>query len=81
MVATIIILAILLVLSVFAGMFFMALFGIVLVTMEEHRRNYFDRVKNMFKKGAPKVYEIIDNAMEDNFPEEKFDEILKKYEE
>lgn len=35
----------------------------------------------MFKKGAPKVYEIIDNAMEDNFPEEKFDEILKKYEE
>ena len=50
MVATIIILAILLVLSVFAGMFFMALFGIVPVTMEEHRRNYFDRVKICLKR-------------------------------
>ena len=55
--------------------------AIVLVTMEEHKRDYFDRIKNMLKKGAPKTYEIIDKAMVDNFPTEKVEKRLKKFEE
>ena len=81
MVATIIILVILLIIAVIFGTVSLALMSIVLVTMEEHKRDYFDRIKNMLKKGAPKTYEIIDKAMVDNFPTEKVEERLKKFEE
>lgn len=81
MVATIIILVILLIIAVIFGTVSPALISIVLVTMEEHKRDYFDRIKNMLKKGAPKVYEIIDKAMVDNFPTEEVEERLKKFEE
>lgn len=81
MVATIIILVILLIIAVIFGAVSLALMSIVLVTMEEHKRDYFDRIKNMLKKGAPKTYEIIDKAMVDNFPTEKVEERLKKFEE
>ena len=81
MVATIIILVILLIIAVIFGKLSPALMAIVLVTMEEHKRDYFDRIKNMLKKGAPKVYEIIDKAMVDDFPTEKIEERLKKFEE
>ena len=81
MVATIIILVILLIISVIFGTVALALMAIVLVTMEEHKRDYFDRIKNMLKKGAPEVYKIIDKAMVDNFPTEKVEERLKKFEE
>ena len=81
MVATIIILVILLIITVIFGAVSLALMSIVLVTMEEHKRDYFDRIKNMLKKGAPKTYEIIDKAMVDNFPTEKVEERLKKFEE
>lgn len=81
MVATIIILVILLIIAVIFGTVALALMAIILVTMEEHKRDYFDRIKNMLKKGAPKTYEIIDKAMVDNFPTEKVEERLKKFEE
>lgn len=81
MVATIIILVILLIIAVIFGTVSPYLISIVLVTMEEHKRDYFDRIKNMFKKGAPKVYEIIDKVMVDNFPTEEVEERLKKFEE
>lgn len=81
MVAAIIILVILLIIAVIFGAVSLALMSIVLVTMEEHKRDYFDRIKNMLKKGAPKTYEIIDKAMVDNFPTEKVEERLKKFEE
>lgn len=81
MVATIIILVILLIIAVIFGTVSPVLMSIVLVTMEEHKRDYFDRIKNMLKKGAPKVYEIIDKAMVDNFPTEEVEERLKKFEE
>ena len=81
MVATIIILVILLIIAVIFGTVALTLMAIVLVTMEEHKRDYFDRIKNMLKKGAPKVYEIIDKAMVDNFPTEEVEERLKKFEE
>lgn len=81
MVATIIILVILLIIAVIFGTVSPGLISIVLVTMEEHKRDYFDRIKNMFKKGAPKVYEIIDKVMVDNFPTEEVEERLKKFEE
>lgn len=81
MVATIIILVILLIIAVIFGTVSPALISIVLVTMEEHKRDYFDRIKNMLKKGAPKVYEIIDKSMVDNFPTEEVEERLKKFEE
>ena len=81
MIATIIILVILLIIAVIFGTVALALMSIVLVTMEEHKRDYFDRIKNMLKKGAPKTYEIIDKAMVDNFPTEKVEERLKKFEE
>ena len=81
MVATIIILVILLIIAVIFGTVALALMAIVLVTMEEHKRDYFDRIKNMLKKGAPEVYKIIDKAMVDNFPTEKVEERLKKFEE
>lgn len=81
MVATIIILVILLITAVIFGTVSPALISIVLVTMEEHKRDYFDRIKNMLKKGAPKVYEIIDKSMVDNFPTEEVEERLKKFEE
>lgn len=81
MVVTIIILVILLIIAVIFGTVSPALISIVLVTMEEHKRDYFDRIKNMLKKGAPKVYEIIDKAMVDNFPTEEVEERLKKFEE
>lgn len=81
MVATIIILVILLIIAVIFGTVSPALISIVLVTMEEHKRDYFDRIKNILKKGAPKVYEIIDKAMVDNFPTEEVEERLKKFEE
>ena len=81
MVATIIILVILLIIAVIFGTVAPVLMSIVLVTMEEHKRDYFDRIKNMLKKGAPKVYEIIDKAMVDNFPTEEVEKRLKKFEE
>ena len=81
MVAAIIILVILFIIAVIFGAVSLALMSIVLVTMEEHKRDYFDRIKNMLKKGAPKTYEIIDKAMVDNFPTEKVEERLKKLEE
>lgn len=81
MVATIIILVILLIIAVIFGTVSPGLISIVLVTMEEHKRDYFDRIKNMLKKGAPKVYEIIDKAMVDNFPTEEVEERLKKFKE
>lgn len=81
MVATIIILVILLIIAVIFEAVAPALMAIVLVTMEEHKRDYFDRIKNMLKKGAPKVYEIIDKAMVDNFPTEEVEKRLKKFEE
>lgn len=81
MIATIIILVILLIIAVIFEAVSPALISIVLVTMEEHKRDYFDRIKNMLKKGAPKVYEIIDKAMIDNFPTEEVEERLKKFEE
>ena len=81
MVATIIILVILLIIAVIFGTVALTLMAIVLVTMEEHKRDYFDRIKNMLKKGAPKVYEIIDKAMVDNFPTEEVEKRLKKFEE
>ena len=81
MVAAIIILVILLIIAVIFGAVSLALMSIVLVTMEEHKRDYFDRIKNMLKKGAPKTYEIIDKAMVDNFPTKKVEERLKKFEE
>lgn len=81
MVATIIILVILLIIAVIFEAVAPVLMSIVLVTMEEHKRNYFDRIKNMLKKGAPKVYEIIDKAMVDNFPTEEVEKRLKKFEE
>lgn len=81
MIATIIILVILLIIAVIFGAAVPVLMSIVLVTMEEHKRDYFDRIKNMLKKGAPKVYEIIDKAMVDNFPTEEVEERLKKFEE
>ena len=81
MVAAIIILVILLIIAVIFGAVSLALMAIVLVTMDEHKRDYFDRIKNMLKKGAPKTYEIIDKAMVDNFPTEKVEERLKKFEE
>lgn len=81
MIATIIILVILLIIAVIFGTVSPTLISIVLVTMEEHKRDYFDRIKNMLKKGAPKVYEIIDKAMVDNFPTEEVEERLKKFEE
>lgn len=81
MVATIIILVILLIIAVIFGTISPVLMAIVLVTIEEHKRDYFDRIKNMLKKGAPKVYEIIDKAMVDNFPTEEVEERLKKFEE
>ena len=81
MVATIIILVILLIIAVIFGTVSPVLMSIVLVTMEEHKRDYFDRIKNMLKKGAPKVYEIIDKAMVDNFPTEEVEERLNKFEE
>lgn len=81
MVAAIIILVILLIIAVIFGAVSLALMSIVLVTIEEHKRDYFDRIKNMLKKGAPKTYEIIDKAMVDNFPTEKVEERLKKFEE
>ena len=81
MVATIIILVILLIIAVIFGTVSPALISIILVTMEEHKRDYFDRIKNMLKKGAPKVYEIIDKAMVDNFPTKEVEERLKKFEE
>ena len=81
MVATIIILVILLIIAVIFGTVSPVLKSIVLVTMEEHKRDYFDRIKNMLKKGAPKVYEIIDKAMVDNFPTEEVEKRLKKFEE
>lgn len=81
MVATIIILVILLIIAVIFGTVSPVLMSIVLVTMEEHKRDYFDRIKNMLKKGAPKVYEIIDKAMVDNFPTEEVEKRLKKFEE
>ena len=81
MVATIIILVILLIIAVIFGTVSPVLMYIVLVTMEEHKRDYFDRIKNMLKKGAPKVYEIIDKAMVDNFPTEEVEKRLKKFEE
>ena len=81
MVVTIIILVILLIIAVIFGTVSPALISIVLVTMEEHKRDYFDRIKNMLKKGAPKVYEIIDKAMVDNFPTEEVEKRLKKFEE
>lgn len=81
MIATIIILVILLIIAVIFGTAAPVLMSIVLVTMEEHKRDYFDRIKNMLKKGAPKVYEIIDKAMVDNFPTEEVEKRLKKFEE
>ena len=81
MIATIIILVILLIIAVIFGTVAPVLMSIVLVTMEEHKRDYFDRIKNMLKKGAPKVYEIIDKAMVDNFPTEEVEKRLKKFEE
>ena len=81
MVATIIILVILLIIAVIFGTVSPTLISIVLVTMEEHKRDYFDRIKNILKKRAPKVYEIIDKAMVDNFPTEEVEERLKKFEE
>ena len=81
MVATIIILVILLIIAVIFEAVAPTLMAIVLVTMEEYKRDYFDRIKNMLKKGAPKVYEIIDKAMVDNFPTEKVEKRLKKFEE
>lgn len=81
MVATIIILVILLIIAVIFEAVAPVLMSIVLVTMEEHKRDYFDRIKNMLKKGAPKVYEIIDKAMVDNFPTEEVEKRLKKFEE
>lgn len=80
MIATIIILAILLILSVLVGIVTLELIPIILVTMEEKQREYFDKFKNLCKKTRPKIYEIIDDAMEDDFPKERFDKILKKYE-
>ena len=81
MVATIIILVILLIIAVIFGTVSPALISIILVTMEEHKRDYFDRIKNMLKNGAPKVYEFIDKAMVDNFPTKEVEERLKKFEE
>ncbi len=81
MVAAIIILVLLLIIAIIFGATSPVLMSMVLVTMEEHKRDYFDRVKNMLKKGAPKVYEIIDKAMVDNFPTEEVEERLKKFEE
>lgn len=81
MIATIIILVILLIIAVIFGTTVLVLMSIVLVTMEEHKRDYFDRIKNMLKNGAPKVYEIIDKSMVDNFPTEEVEERLKKFEE
>lgn len=81
MIATIIILVILLIITVIFEAVTPALMAIVLVTMEEHKRDYFDRIKNMLKKGAPKVYEIIDKAIVDNFPTEEVEKRLKKFEE
>lgn len=81
MIATIIILVILLIIAVIFGTAAPVLMSIILVTMEEHKRDYFDRIKNMLKKGAPKVYEIIDKAMVDNFPTEEVEKRLKKFEE
>ena len=81
MVATIIILVILLIIAVIFGTVAPSLITIVLVTMEEHKRDYFNRIKNMLKKGAPEVYKIIDKAMVDNFPTEEVEKRLKKFEE
>lgn len=81
MVVAIIILVLLLIIAIILGATSLVLMSIVLVTMEEHKRDYFDRVKNMLKKGSPRVYDIIDKAMIDDFPTEKIEEKLKKFEE
>lgn len=77
MIATIVILIILLILTVLFGLISPVLMSICLVTMEEHRRDLFDKVKSMLKKKYSKIYDIIDKAMVNDFSDE-IEEKLKK---
>lgn len=78
---TIIILVILLIIAINFGVISPVLMAMVLVTMEEHKRDYFDRIKNMIKKGAPTTYDIIEKALVNNRLDEKIEKRLQKFEE